>query len=427
MDLERLLESLRRRKDPLLALAILVGSALLFRVLVGVLVPFLIALVIAYVLEPLLVWLGRVRLGRVRLSRMTCVLITYILGAGLMMMVGLPLVVNVATGMVRIAQGVETADLQVQATRMVRGIQDRLHSLPLPEDLSERVRSLVSDPVEVSRLVATVFQKLRDALSTVLRGGAGMLTTAVSASMQLMLVPVLLFYFMLEFPGLSEGFLLLVPPAYHGWMRGFLARVDRTLGGFVRGQLLIAFLFGAVMTLGLMAIGIPFAVVLGPMSGIANLVPYLGVVVGLVPAFFLALWQGGLGIEGLMSCGAIALLFVVLQLLDGYLFQPRILGPSVELHPLWIMLSLAIGEHWMGLPGMMLAVPVAAVLRVILSDLHSAVFGSDDPVPDPAPTPAPTPAPMPAPAPEAGRPGAGRGGGTGGRPPGDQGKRRRKR
>jgi predicted PurR-regulated permease PerM len=132
------------------------------------------------------------------------------------------------------------------------------------------------------------------------------------------------------------------------------------------------------MTLGLWLIGIRHAVVLGPLSGIANMVPYLGVVVGLVPAFFLALWQGGLSWTGLYLCGAILGLFLVLQLLDGYVFQPRILGPSVGLHPLAIMLALALGEHLMGLAGMMLAVPVAAVLRVVLEELHPLLY-------DPAP------------------------------------------
>ncbi len=136
------------------------------------------------------------------------------------------------------------------------------------------------------------------------------------------------------------------------------------------------------MTIGLWLIGINYAFVLGPLAGLSNLVPYLGVIVGLVPAFFLAIWQGGIGFESVYLCGCILALFGFLQFLDGYVFQPKILGPSVDLHPLSIMLSLAVGEYLGGLAGMIIAVPAGAVLRVILEELYPQLYDGAPPAPD---------------------------------------------
>lgn len=371
VDLDRLLGFGRTHKDALLAVGLVVAAGAAFWVFLPVLTPFLIALVLAYLLEPLLQ-----AVSRLKLSRISSVLLIYVLFGLAAVGIGVPVLVNITSGLIGLAHGLETADLQARAVTLVERYREVVVELPLPESARAHVQSLVSDPKEVQHILVAVFEKLRGVASAVLRRGAGLITTFLSAGVQFMLVPVLLFYFMLEFRDLDDGFLAMVPGPYRPWMRGFLDRVDRTLGGFIRGQLLIAALFGATMTVGLWVIGIRYAFLLGPLSGVANLVPYLGVVVGLVPAFFLALWQGGLGMGGLLLCGQILILFVILQLLDGYVFQPRILGPSVELHPLWIMLALAIGEHVMGLAGMMLAVPVAAVLRVILEDLYPLVYGS---------------------------------------------------
>lgn len=374
MDLERLLDFVRTRRYPLLAVGLLVVLGLVMTQLLTVVSPFLIALVLAYVLEPVLKKVQGIGVGKAKPSRMSCVLVIYTLFGVLLVTVGLPILVNIASGLFHIAHGLEGADMQAKAAQVVARGQELAKDLPLPEDVRQQIESFISDPKEVSKLLLTVLEKVRSLLASILRGGAGILTNALAAGVQLALVPILLFYFMLEFPDLRPRVLQVVPPPYREWTDGFMGRVDTTLGGFLRGQLLIAFLFGLIMTVGLWLIGIRYAIVLGPLSGVANLVPYLGVIVGLVPAFFLALLQGGLTLHAVYLCGCVLVLFVVLQMLDGYVFQPKILGPSVELHPLWIMLALAVGEHWMGLAGMMLAVPVAAVLRVILEDLYPLVY-----------------------------------------------------
>lgn len=377
MDLDRLLDFVRRRRDPLLALALLALAALALSQLLAVLSPFLIALVAAYVLAPVVEGMRRVGTRKRRPSRMLCVVALFVFLGGALAVFGLPVLVNITSGLVGIAQGIESADLHAESLKLVQSYQATVDELPLPENLQAQIQEFLSHPEEIARLLGGGFERARALLSTVLRGGARLVGAFLSAGVQFVLVPILLFYFLLEYDTLRGTLMNAVPTPYRPWVDGFLDKVDVKLGGFIRGQLLIAFLFGVIMTLGLWLIGIRYAIVIGPASGLANLVPYLGVFVGLIPAFFIALWQGGFSLSTIWMCLAILLLFAFLQAVDGYVFQPRILGPSVDLHPLTIMLALALGEHWMGLAGMMLAVPVTAILAVILEELYPVLYESE--------------------------------------------------
>ena len=377
MNPESVINFVKNRKNELIVTAILLGCGLCLYYFINVLAPFLIALVFAYLFDPVVEMVGRLGMGRFRIDRLTSVLIIYISLFILTVAVGLPILLNVSNGLFSIAHALEAANLKETSINLITRFQSTVQDLPLPEKAKTFFADVIKDPASQSDTLVAVFTKGRMWLTAALRQGAGFFTKLLSAGMQLALVPVLLFYFMLEFRTLDDDFILLMPRPYRPWTRGFIDRVDIRLGGFVRGQLLIAIIFGTIMTIGLKIIGIKHAIILGPLSGIANLVPYLGVVVGLVPAFFIALWQGGFTMTSLWLCFSIVILFVILQTLDGYVFQPRILGPSVELHPLWIMFVLALGQHLMGIMGMILAVPVAAVGRVLLEDLYSILYDEE--------------------------------------------------
>lgn len=374
MDFEKLFDFLDRRRDPLVCLVWVLFATWMLAEFMGVLSPFLIAFTLAYVLAPVVDWMSNLGWRGRKLSRMFCVLTLFILVFAVIVIFGIPLLVNLITGLVNLASGLETADLDSKAAYWIEHYRELLDSPWIPDSIRSEIKDLISDPKELNGMVLTVFEKGRGILATLLKKGAGFLGIFFTAGIQFALVPILLFYFLLEFNEMRGNFLTIIPHTYHPWTEKFLNKVDKSLGGFVRGQLLIAFLFGVVMTFGLVVIGIPYSIILGPLAGLANLVPYLGVVVGLVPAFFLAIWKGGISVATIGMCLAILVLFAFLQALDGYVFQPRILGPSVELHPLWIMIALALGENLMGLAGMMLAVPVAAILKVILEELYPVVY-----------------------------------------------------
>jgi predicted PurR-regulated permease PerM len=181
---------------------------------------------------------------------------------------------------------------------------------------------------------------------------------------------------LIDFDSAYRIFMKIVPPGYKKWVHAFAGETDITLRNFIRGQMLVAACFGIMMTIGLYVIGIKFWLVLGPLSGIANLIPYLGVIFGLGPALLLAVYQGALpdGAGVMVMIIKVIILFSIVQTIDGLVLQPKIIGENVELHPLIVMLALLIGAELMGVYGMLFAVPVAAILKVLIMEIYNVLY-----------------------------------------------------
>jgi predicted PurR-regulated permease PerM len=132
------------------------------------------------------------------------------------------------------------------------------------------------------------------------------------------------------------------------------------LGSFIRGYFLVAAIVGGLTAIAMALLGLEFALMLGIFAGLAELIPYFGPVIGAVPAIGLAVLQSK------WLAAKVALAFFVIHQLEGNIISPKILGDKVGLHPLMVIFSLMAGGELYGLAGMLLAVPVAAVLRVVV-------------------------------------------------------------
>ena len=179
---------------------------------------------------------------------------------------------------------------------------------------------------------------------------------------------------MLEFHKMRGWFESIVPRSFRPSIHGFLSRVDVRLGGFVRGRLLVALFFAILSTVGLGLLGVNKALLLGSIFGVTSLIPYLGIV-GLFPASVVVLWQAGVTSEALWLVFWVFVLYAIVQTFEAYILQPRILGESVGLHPLWIMVAMLLGQHMWGVPGIMVAVPIAAIVHVLLEDCYPLLYG----------------------------------------------------
>ena len=148
-------------------------------------------------------------------------------------------------------------------------------------------------------------------------------------------------------------------------------KMDKALGGFLRGQLTVCCLVALSATIGLSLVGMwQYALLVGVLAGAFNIIPYLGPVMGLTPALLWALiepshetWE-----ERALRAGLGLIVFVVIQMMEGFIFQPKIVGKNSNLHPLLVMLALIIGAQF-GLVGMIMAVPLASVGRVLFLEL----------------------------------------------------------
>jgi predicted PurR-regulated permease PerM len=141
------------------------------------------------------------------------------------------------------------------------------------------------------------------------------------------------------------------------------------LGAFVKGQLLVMMLLGAVYAVGLQLVGVRVGLIIGLVAGIASIIPYLGFAVGLIAAVIATLFQFGMN---WMQISLVGLVFFIGQMIEGYVLQPFLLGDKIGLSPVAVIFAIMAGAQLFGFVGMLLALPVAAVLVVLLRYAHQS-------------------------------------------------------
>ncbi len=157
----------------------------------------------------------------------------------------------------------------------------------------------------------------------------------------------------------------MTPRKWRNQGRAFLRDVDTSLGGYIRGQLLLCATISVLAALLFWLFGMKYPLVLGTIIGITNVIPYFGPIIGAIPAIIIAATMSG---KMVMT---VVIIVLVLQFLEGNVFSPLIVGKSLHMHPLFIMLALLAGEELGGIMGMILSIPILAVLKVII--LHARV------------------------------------------------------
>jgi predicted PurR-regulated permease PerM len=193
------------------------------------------------------------------------------------------------------------------------------------------------------------------------RHGVGILLSLLS---YLVLVPVLVIYLLRDFDRITERTAELVPERRRASWLSFMREYDSLLSRFLRGQVVAAMIVGILTWFGLMILGVPYSGLVGATAGVFNLVPYLGLVVSVVPVVIIALLSG----DFLSVIIRAAIVFGIVQLIDGTITGPRIVGSSVGLHPVWVILALAVGGAFFGFVGLLIAMPAAVLIKLLLRE-----------------------------------------------------------
>ncbi len=332
-----------------------------------ILAPFLLAVVIAYLISPLV---GA--LCRLGLSRAWAILAVY----GLLTLLG-------ALGVWKVLPQVlaETRRLSEsiplysnRARELVDGLQQQVHALGLPPELRDVIERNITE-MEVWSVAA--LDRLLG-VSSITRA-AGFLASAV-------LAPFLAFYLLRDIEQFKERFVRALPRRYRGEILSLLRALDRVLAGFVRGQLLLALAVGTLAALAATVLGLRYSLLLGIWAGLTELVPYVGPVLGALPAVL-----GALTFSPFKAL-QVVLAFAVIQQVENAVLSPKILGESVGLHPLVVMFSILAGGYLFGPWGLILALPVVGVIRVLwcflLARLTEAALPVEPAVPAARPEPA---------------------------------------
>jgi predicted PurR-regulated permease PerM len=326
-----------------------------------VLTPFVVAAVLAYVLTPLVDRLDA--LARGRMPRVLAVLVVELLF--ILAVLGLMLLlVPVLTR--------EWPLLREQVPQLLdrlnAGVQPLLAELGLK--LAFDTASL--KPALMKYLNANMEEALGSLLASLKIGGSVALTVLGN----LILIPVALFYLLLDWKQLVRRLLELVPQRLRGSYDSFVAEADEVLGQYLRGQMLVMLILAVYYSVMLSFFGLDLALPIGVFTGLAIFVPYVGFGVGLVLAVLAGLLEfsgdGGLTRVALM----VGVVYGLGQLLESFYLTPRLLGERIGLHPLAVIFALLAFGQIFGFVGILVALPVSAVLLVAARRLRQRYLAS---------------------------------------------------
>ncbi|MSP67468.1 MAG: AI-2E family transporter [Alphaproteobacteria bacterium] len=323
--------------------ALFAGGVLLY-LLRGMLLPFVAGMAVAYLLDPL-----ADRLERRGLSRtLATALIT---GAFLLVAVAL-LLWLLPMLYVQLRAFLQRLPQVLQAVRQ--------HLLPLIDDLGARLGFVAEERLQAAAadLAQYVVPWLVDQLGSAWQSGL-----AVFQLLSLVVItPVVAFYLIRDWGRLTEQIDSLLPRAHADVIRDLLRQIDGTLAGFARGQALVCLILATFYSVSLSAMGLEFGVVVGIGAGLVSFIPVVGALSGAVAAIALAILQFGL----VPRVALVAAVFAVGQAIEGNVLTPRLVGERVRLHPVWMMFAMLAGASLFGFVGVLLAVPVAAVVGVLV-------------------------------------------------------------
>jgi predicted PurR-regulated permease PerM len=256
------------------------------------------------------------------------------------------------------------------------------------QDLLPQLRALAGDriPADLDALVTQYGDTARQALPTVANGVRTALTNVwertgaiAASSLNLVLVPILTFYFLRDFDVMRLAAVEYLPIHNRGVLLDRIAKMDEVVGAWIRGQFEVAAILAALYaiglgaTMGLAGVGFTSGVAVGLLSGFLNVVPYFGFLVGILLSTLLVVldWHGWWPLVGVLAT------FGVVQALEGYVVTPRIVGEKVGLSPVVVIVSLLLGGQVFGVLGVVVALPIAGIVRVLLPDLVAMYKASD--------------------------------------------------
>lgn len=352
----------QRRNRLILVLGLLATVLLLVWAARSALFPFVFALVLAYVLLPLVSLFERAlrrAFPKFRGARPVAVLLTYV-GVGLLTVAFVSLVLPVIGRQFR-----SLWDSRQEIVSGIQGIVDQAlvwYHETAPTELQTQVDKALQQAS--ARVVSAAQTALVQTISAV--------TSTVSYLLGLVIVPIWLFYILNDQSRFMRTTLQLVPDRIRPDVINIVRIADRILSKYLRGQLVLCLVVGVLATAGLWLLRVNSPTVLGLIAGVFEILPFVGPIIGAVPAVLVALIQ-----EPLLAVWTIVL-FLVIQQVENAVLVPRISGKAVELHPALIMVVLLIGSQVAGLWGAIIAVPITAVIRDVFKYLYLRFL--DDPL-----------------------------------------------
>lgn len=186
--------------------------------------------------------------------------------------------------------------------------------------------------------------------------------------MALAIIPIVSYYFLSCSDGICNRILYLFPVERRNVIKKIGRDIDKVLGKYILGQILLSFIVGVMTFIGMIILQIKFPLILSMLNAILNIIPYFGAILGVIPVMLVAL------IDGPMKVLWVVIMFIIIQQIEGNIISPQITANSINMHPLTIIVLLLIGDKVGGFMGMILIIPIAVVFKVLYEDLDYYLF-----------------------------------------------------
>lgn len=320
------------------------------------LVTLFLAFIFAYLTSPI------VRaLEKRRVPRFVGVLLVY-LGLGLFLGLASFLIADMVNVLARFAT--ELPRILTPLLVWIENLPSRVGQIEIPPAFEGAfAQAAQSLQTLLEGFTQTLLQGLRALLA---QGGnlVGFLASVAGGVLQFFAALIISIYLLYDLPQISKTLFQAIPLPYQPFAADMAAKLDRAVGGYIRGQIQVAFWVGLLVGLGLWVFGVPLAGSLGLLAGLFNIIPFAGVIISTVPALLLALTVGWPQV--IAALGVV----VVVNQVEAHFLSPRILGQATSLHPVSVIGAILVGSSLYGLVGALVAVPLLAFFKVIYAEFY---------------------------------------------------------
>ena len=342
---------------------ILAGIALILWVLYllkPVVLPFIGAFLVAYLFSPLVD-----KLHKIGLPRWLSISAVFI-GIGVVITLAFWYLVPLIWEQLMYAKNSIPSGIHWANYKFLPWLSDSFNLVPMELDvdqISAAIMEYVQTNYSADSIQAMIAKLAQSGLNFIQIGGT------------VVLIPIIAFYFLLDWDRMLDSFRRLIPRRYEEQTLVIVKECHSVLGAFVKGQFLVMVLLGVVYAMGLQLIGLEVGLIIGMVAGLCSIIPYLGFAVGIIAAVIASLFQFGIDWMQLLLVGVV---FMIGQAVEGYILQPFLLGDKIGLSPVAVVFAVLAGAQLGGILGMLIALPVAAVIVVLLR--HAREFYENSPM-----------------------------------------------
>lgn len=332
-----------------LKIAAIIGGLYLLSQVTTIYLPVIVAITLAFILNPLVEALSRLRLWPTNrkmprgLAVVMAIIIAALILTALITFIFMPFVNEFDRFVANLP------DLIKKIQSLTGVLEQRANAMQLPANIDVLIDQLLSSAATYAVAI-----------------GRKVLLSAVNFASQiieLVVVPVLTYYFLKDVRFLRESVIGAFPPGARAKTRLIIEEMATVVSGYIRGQATVSVIIGTIVFSGMYLLGVDYPLVLGLLATLTETIPIVGPIIGATPAIFLAyLSSPALAVN-------VLIFFIIIHQLENYVIVPKIMGHTIDIHPVVVIISLLIGGQLLGIIGMILAVPTVALLKVLFRQL----------------------------------------------------------